>query len=57
MIALTGWQFLLVVVAILGTFNALTLKFKGGFYWPMGQLIGLLFILIIAIIETINGNY
>lgn len=57
MINLTGWQFLLIVIAGLGTINALTLYFKKGFYWPIGQLIGLIFVVIIAIIETIKGNY
>jgi hypothetical protein len=57
MISLTGWQFLLIVLACVGFINAITLKAKGVIYWPMGQIIGLVFVLIIAIIETINGNY
>lgn len=57
MINLTGWQFFLVVIAFFGTINAATLFFKKGIYWPMGQIIGLLFALIVAVIETIRGNY
>jgi len=57
MINLTGWQFFLAVLASFGLIDAITLKWKGVIYWPMGQIIGLIFVLLLAIIETINGNY